>query len=341
MKIAVALSGGVDSSVAAYLLKQQGHELIALFMKNWSDEDPNCPAYKDYLDVIKIASALDIPYYTLNFEQEYWDDVFEEFLTGLRAGVTPNPDILCNKHIKFKALFQKAKALGCDYLATGHYARTDETGQLLKAHDANKDQTYFLSAVNQSILKHVLFPIGHLPKSEVRAIAERAGLATFENPDSTGICFIGASRFRTFIRDYIPTGKGDFLDTQGKIIGQHEGLHLYTIGQRKGLTGGGAGDAWYVVTKDPTASTVTLAQGKDHPALFASSLRAAGFHWISGSPPTLPWSGEAKIRYRTPSAPCTLDGDLVTFLEPQRAITPGQTIVFYEDNVCLGSATIT
>lgn len=343
-KIAVALSGGVDSAVTAYLLKKQGYDIAALFMKNWDDNDPNCPARADYQDVVRVASTLDIPFYTLNFEEAYLDHVFAHFLSGLKKGVTPNPDILCNREIKFKALFDKTKSLGFDYLATGHYAQTDDMGHLWKGFDTTKDQSYFLAALRQDVLKKVLFPIGHLPKKTVREIAKEAGLANHAKPDSTGICFIGNGKFRSFIQKHISMEKGHFIDENGTIIGEHEGLHLYTIGQRKGISKGGPGDPWFVAEKDPLRNTVTIVQGTDHPLLHGEALSCFDIHWVCSPPSSFPYHCSAKIRYRTEVASCTLVEKQglwhVYFDLPQRAITPGQTIVFYQNDLCLGCATI-
>jgi tRNA-specific 2-thiouridylase len=342
-KVIVGMSGGVDSSVSALLLKQQGHEVVGLYMKNWEESDPSgtCTSERDFDDVVKVCEQIGIPYYTVNFTQEYQTKVFAQFLAELKVGHTPNPDILCNREIKFKLLLQKALDLGADFLATGHYARIDERNRLLKGIDPGKDQSYFLYTLNQKILSQVLFPIGHLEKKEVRKIASIHNLATAKKKDSTGICFIGKRDFRPFLANYLPYQKGDFKTLDGKIIGEHVGAAFYTIGQRKGLCIGGPGDAWFVVGKDIENNIVYIEQGSGHPALYASKLLATDATWISGE---IPSRCKAKIRYRQADQPCevTLEKDHLTvrFDAPQRAITPRQSIVFYEGNICLGGALI-
>ncbi|MCH9613784.1 MAG: tRNA-specific 2-thiouridylase MnmA [Chlamydiia bacterium] len=339
--VAVGLSGGVDSAVSAYLLKNQGYEVFGLFMRNWAD-DEQCNASDDFKDVERVCQILDIPYYTVDFCKDYWDRVFKEFLDRLKEGVTPNPDVLCNREIKFSALYQRAKTLGADYLATGHYCQT-KTGKLLRGHDPNKDQSYFLYMVKAAVLKDVLFPLGGLEKPMVRKIAEEAGLPVHDKRDSTGICFIGKRPFREFVKKYIPMKPGPFIDTNGKPLGEHEGAFYYTIGQRKGLGIGGPGDAWFVVDKDIDTNTVTLAQGENHEALFHTSLEAKELTWVD-SPPKLPIKCSAKVRYRQTDVPCTITqtnkGITVNFESPMRAITPGQSVVFYDKNTCLGGAII-
>ncbi len=343
-KVAIGMSGGVDSSVAALLLKEQGYEVIGLFMKNWEESSGACNAAEDYQDVIRVCDTLGIPYYTVNFTEEYWSNVFTHFLEELKLGYTPNPDILCNREIKFKALFQKAMELGADYLATGHYAQT-ENGFLLRSADTAKDQTYFLYTLKKSILEKVLFPVGHLKKEEVRALAHQHGLATASKKDSTGICFIGERNFREFINQYIPYQKGPFKTLEGKIVGEHEGVAFYTIGQRKGLKIGGPGEAWFVVAKDVSNNTVYIEQGDDHPALYESHLTASEMTWVTDAPPTLPFRCLAKIRYRQPDQECVIESisegvAKISFPTPQRAVTPRQAIVFYEGSTCLGGALI-
>lgn len=338
------MSGGVDSSVAALLLKEQGYEVIGLFMKNWEEKDGSCPAIQEYEDVIRVCDKIGIAHYTVNFVEEYWNNVFSHFLEELKKGYTPNPDILCNREIKFKAFFQKAMELGADYLATGHYAQTYK-GQLLRSADEAKDQTYFLYTLKKPILEKVLFSVGHLKKEDVRAIAHRHGLATAAKKDSTGICFIGERNFRTFLSQYIPYQKGPFETLAGKVVGEHEGAAFYTIGQRKGLKIGGPGEAWFVVDKDISLNTVYVEQGDDHPALYASSLQASEISWVSDLPLSLPFRCTAKIRYRQPDQECLIEkiGDdtaTVSFSIPQRAITARQAIVFYEGNICLGGGLI-
>ena len=282
MKIAVGMSGGVDSSVSALLLKQQGFDVIGLFMKNWEEttSQGSCTATKDFEDVVQVCEMLDIPYYSINFVQEYWNLVFSQFIEELQLGWTPNPDILCNREIKFRLFFEKAKQIGATALATGHYAQTDDQGHLYKSHDLHKDQTYFLYTAQQDVLQQVRFPIGHLSKHEVREIAKKHDLITAEKKDSTGICFIGKRDFRLFISQYIPYQQGLFLTMDGTSVGTHAGMAYYTIGQRKGLCIGGPGDAWFVVDKDAKQNIVYVAQGDDHPALYAQTLLGDECSWI-------------------------------------------------------------
>lgn len=349
--VVVGMSGGVDSSVAALLLKEQGYSVIGMFMKNWEEEtsDGHCIASQDLEDVIRVCDQIDIPYYTVNFVKEYWDGVFSHFLEEYRQGLTPNPDILCNREIKFKALLDKALAYGADFLATGHYVRKrEEDGKsyLLKGLDPGKDQSYFLHAIKGASLKKVLFPVGELHKSEVRRIAEENDLVTAEKKDSTGICFIGKRNFKNFLGEYVPPKPGNFKTLEGEVVGKHDGIAYYTIGQRKGLAIGGAGEAWFVVGKDVAKDVVYVAQGANHPALFADNLTATETTWINPEEvPKAPYSCQAKIRYRQQDTPCVIekiDGDeiLVSFTEPQRAITPRQSIVFYDGEICLGGAAI-
>lgn len=345
IKVAVGMSGGVDSSVTAWLLKEKGYEVIGLFMKNWDDsEDGHCPAEKDYQDALQIAEHIKIPLYAFNFSKEYWDTVFSEFLKELKLGYTPNPDILCNREIKFKVFFEKALQLGADFLATGHYARIGTNFQLLKALDPSKDQTYFLYTLKKNLLQKILFPIGDFPKSQIRAMADQAGLVTHDKKDSTGICFIGKRKFKEFIQKYIPPTKGLFLTPEGEVVGEHQGAAYYTIGQRKGLGIGGPGDPWFVVDKNTQTETVTVVQGEDHPLLYKPSLIATDLTWIDTVPST-PFACRAKIRYRQEDQPCIIESiengcAKVAFLEPQRAITPRQSIVFYAGDTCLGGALI-
>ena len=308
--VVVGLSGGVDSSVSALLLKQQGYRVIGLFMKNWEEKMPGgtCTAQEDYEDVQRVCQTLEIPYYSVNFVQEYWDHVFKHFLEELKLGYTPNPDILCNREIKFQLFFAKAMQLGADYLATGHYAQVskDPLPSLLKGLDPNKDQTYFLYTLKQKTLSRVLFPIGHLEKKEVRKLAKDHGLSTAEKKDSTGICFIGKRNFKEFIAQYIPYQTGLFQDLNGKTLGEHSGMAYYTIGQRKGLGIGGPGDAWFVVDKNPEENIVYLAQGENHPSLFAKALTAKDLSWIE-EPKSFPFRCKAKIRYRQQEQPCAVE----------------------------------
>lgn len=348
--VVVGLSGGVDSSVAAYLLKKQGYNVIGLFMKNWEELDENgvCTSEADYKDVELVAQKIGIPYYTIDFVKEYWDNVFVHFLKEYEMGYTPNPDILCNREIKFKVFFEQAMKMGADYLATGHYAKTTE-GKLLRSTDTNKDQTYFLYAVKENVLQKVLFPLGDIKKPEVRRIAKELGLATAEKKDSTGICFIGERNFREFLGKYLKENPGKFMTPQGKVVGEHKGSIFYTIGQRKGLGIGGmkdsTGESWFVSAKDIEKNIVYVVQGESHPALFAPALTATEISWIGNAPKTFPFECTAKIRYRQTDHPCTIikvEGDKmwVNFREPERAITPRQSIVFYQGEVCLGGAMI-
>jgi tRNA-uridine 2-sulfurtransferase len=344
MTVVVGMSGGVDSSVTALITKLQGYKVIALFMKNWDETNPDgtCSADKDYQDVIKVCEKLDIPYYSVNFVKEYWDGVFEEFLNDYRRGYTPNPDILCNREIKFKVFYQRARLLGADYLATGHYCQLDQA-KLAKAVDQNKDQTYFLYAVDRKVFKHVLFPIGHLPKPKVRELAERFDLATKSKKDSTGICFIGERNFKNFLSQYIQSQKGNFVDLNGKVLGQHDGVCFYTLGQRKGMGIGGPGEAWFVVGKNFSRNEVILAQGDDHPALYADGLTAVELNWLTEIPETT-FRCMAKVRYRQSEQACSVtvqEGRAkVVFDQPQRAMTPRQSVVFYQGHLCLGGGII-
>jgi tRNA-specific 2-thiouridylase len=338
-KVVVAMSGGVDSSVAAYLLKKQGYDCVGLFMKNWEEEP--CPAAQDFEDVASVCEKLQIPYYAVNFAKEYKEAVFNDFVRDYRAGHTPNPDILCNREIKFKVLMNKALEMGADFLATGHYAR-NLSGFLGRGLDSTKDQSYFLYTLTTSILDKVLFPVGELKKSEVRAIAHELALSTAAKKDSTGICFIGERNFREFLSNYIKPRPGPLMTLSGTIVGTHSGSYYYTIGQRKGLAIGGAGEAWFVVGKDTERNIVFVEQG-DHPALFSYALTADAVSWVAGPPDTLRCT--AKIRYRQPDSDCTVtiqeNGTLmVTFDTPQKAVTPRQSVVFYQGEVCLGGAAI-
>lgn len=344
--VVVAMSGGVDSSVSALLLKNEGYNVIGLFMKNWEEQDSQgvCKSAREYEDVIAVCEKIGIPYYSVNFVQEYWEGVFTHFLEECRLGRTPNPDILCNREIKFKALFEKARELGADYLATGHYCQTQE-GKLLKGIDPGKDQSYFLYAIEGKVLANVLFPIGHLQKKEVRALAREYDIPTSEKKDSTGICFIGKRDFKEFLTQYIATKPGNFETPEGKIVGQHDGFAYYTLGQRKGLAIGGPGNAWFVVGKDPQRNVVTIAQGEAHPALYCDFLTASELTWITQPPAKLPFSCKAKIRYRQADQDCVIESienglATVSFLVPQRAATPRQSIVFYDRDICLGGGFI-
>jgi tRNA-specific 2-thiouridylase len=342
--VVVGMSGGVDSSVTALVTQLQGYRVLGLFMKNWDETNPDgsCTADLDYQDVIKVCEKLDIPYYSVNFVKEYWDGVFEEFLSDYRKGFTPNPDILCNREIKFKVFYQRAKLLGADYLATGHYCQV-ENGKLKKAVDQNKDQTYFLYAVQKDVFKDVLFPIGHLPKPKVRELAMKFDLATSTKKDSTGICFIGERNFKDFLSQYIESSKGNFVDLSGNVLGQHDGTCFYTLGQRKGMGIGGPGAPWFVVAKNFDRNEVVLAQGDDHPALYADGLTAVELNWLTDAPKGT-FKCKAKVRYRQPEEPCTVTVEensvKVVFDRPQRAMTPRQSIVFYDGEFCLGGGII-
>lgn len=347
--VVVGMSGGVDSSVAALLLKQQGYTVIGLFMKNWEEKDEKgiCLSASDFEDVQKVCAQLDIPCYTVNFVKEYQDLVFSHFLTELKKGYTPNPDILCNREIKFKVFLDKAIALGADYLATGHYCsiEKDQSYYLQKGQDPHKDQSYFLYTLSQKVLEKVLFPIGHLTKQEVRSIALSHNLFTAQKKESMGICFIGKRNFKNFLLPYIGYQKGAFENTKGQILGYHDGLAYYTIGQRKGLRIGGAGDAWFVISKDLKRNVIIVAQGLDHPSLYQSELIASDLSWVAGSPPQTPYPCSAKIRYRQEDQSCVMEKisetqAFVRFLQPQRAVTPRQSIVFYKGNRCLGGGMI-
>ncbi len=349
-KVIVGMSGGVDSSVAALLLKKQGYNVIGIFMKNWDEKDDNgaCTAVDDYEDVKRVCNQIDIPYYTVNFVKEYWDRVFTYFLDEYKKGRTPNPDVMCNKEIKFNAFLNLALKLEADYIAMGHYAQIGfEEGeyQLLRGADPNKDQSYFLCRLNQYQLSKSLFPIGHLNKSEVRAIAKEAGLETADKKDSTGVCFIGERDFNKFLSTYLPATSGKIKDLNGEIKGEHAGLMYYTLGQRKGLGIGGQGEPWFVVDKDLSTNTLYIAQGENNPALYTYGLRASDLNWISTPPKAYPFKCTAKFRYRQKDQDVAVylrDNNecIVEFVNAQKAITPGQSVVFYQGNCCMGGGTI-
>ncbi len=352
--IVVALSGGVDSSVAALELTRAGHRVSALFMKNWNEplEDGRCRWEDDVADAMEVCEKLGVPLNTVDLSQAYWDGVFRDFLDEYARGRTPNPDVLCNREVKFKAFLDHARAVGGDCVATGHYAQIRRQGEhfeLLKGADANKDQSYFLYTLGQAQLAATLFPVGHLPKPEVRARAAAAGLVTHAKKDSTGICFIGEQRFREFLARFLPAQRGAIQTLDGRTIGEHHGVIYYTLGQREGLGIGGVKGAdegpWFVVGKDVTLNILRVTQGHHHPALLSHQLEAEKLSWVAGAAPTLPLRCMAKTRYRQADQACTLEslnnGHLsAVFDEPQRAVTPGQSVVFYVGNVCLGGGII-
>ncbi|MCU7938132.1 MAG: tRNA 2-thiouridine(34) synthase MnmA [gamma proteobacterium symbiont of Bathyaustriella thionipta] len=376
--VVVGLSGGVDSSVTALLLKQQGLNVSAIFMKNWNEDDDDgyCPAEEDFADAQSIAAELDIPFHGVNFAPEYWDNVFAYFLSEYQAGRTPNPDILCNKEIKFKVFLDYALSQGAQKIATGHYARVkEEDGQfyLLKGKDNNKDQSYFLYTLGQYPLSRTLFPVGELDKTEVRHLAEKYHLATWDKKDSTGICFIGERDFNKFLSQYMPAKPGNMVTPEGEVVGQHQGLMYHTLGQRKGLGIGGrksdnsnfsqqtaqnAGQPWFAAQKNMEKNQLIVVQGKDHPLLYSKSLSASKLHWVSGKAPQAPFQCMAKTRYRQPDQACTITSFetkipetgnnntenytdcVVEFDTPQFAVTPGQSVVFYQDEICLGGGII-
>ncbi len=378
--IIVGMSGGVDSSVAALLLKQQGYAVEGLFMKNWEEDDDtlsgnSCSASEDLAVAEAVCDKLDIPLHTVNFAKQYWDSVFEDFLQELRLGRTPNPDILCNREIKFKAFLDYALSLGADAIATGHYVKRSNEAckdsinnknqqhspyQLLKAKDDNKDQSYFLYTITQKALQHSIFPLADLLKTEVRQLAEAYGLPNYQKKDSTGICFIGERPFRTFLSRYFKDEPGPILTPEKQMVGEHHGLMYYTLGQRQGLGIGGKSRAldapWYVVGKDQMQNALIVAQG-EHPLLYRNELEATACHWIQGPPHVSEFHCQAKIRYRQADQNClvkfsksTLDSDNINmdcnmscevfFQKPQRAITSGQSVVFYDNNICLGGGII-
>lgn len=354
-RVVVGMSGGVDSSVTALLLKEQGYDVVGIFMKNWDDTDENgvCTATEDYKDVAKVADQIGIPYYSVNFEKEYWDRVFEYFLEEYRSGRTPNPDVMCNKEIKFKAFLDYAMQLGADYVATGHYAQVERQAngevKMLRGVDNNKDQTYFLSQLSQEQLAKTMFPLGGMEKSEVRSIAERANLATAKKKDSTGICFIGEKNFKQFLSNYLPAQKGNMITEDGEIKGQHDGLMYYTIGQRQGLgIGGSKGsqEPWFVIGKDLATNTLYVGQGFHHEKLYATHLDASHIHFTVDKERPREFTCTAKFRYRQQDVPVKvyLNEDQtkakVIFSEPVRAITPGQAVVFYDGMECLGGGLI-
>ena len=358
-RVVIGMSGGVDSSVSAWLLKEQGYEVIGLFMKNWEDDDDSeyCSTRQDWIDAASVADVVGVDIEAVNFAAEYKDRVFAEFLREYQAGRTPNPDVLCNAEIKFKAFLDHAMKLGADLIATGHYARVRQAAsggfELLKALDHTKDQSYFLHRLNQAQLSKTLFPLGEIPKTEVRKIAEKIGLPNAKKKDSTGICFIGERPFRDFLNRYLSYQPGPMKTPDGKTVGEHVGLSFYTLGQRKGIGLGGIksyqnadgnSDAWYVAKKDVENNTLYVVQGHDHPWLLSSSLSAGQASWVAGEPPSVS-ALSAKTRYRQADVPCSLttggaDRFALAFPDAQWAVTPGQSAVLYDGEVCLGGGII-
>jgi len=352
-KIVVGMSGGVDSSVAALLLRQQGHEVIGVFMKNWEEQDENgvCTSETDWADVRGVCDRIGIPYYSVNFVKEYYDRVFSYFLDEYRRGRTPNPDVLCNREIKFKAFLDFAMQLGADALATGHFCNlgtaADGKRQLLRGLDGNKDQSYFLYMLGQNALSKAMFPVGNLTKAQVREIAKDAGFDNSLKKDSTGVCFIGERHFKPFLKQFLPAQPGDMVTMEGRKVGRHDGLMYYTLGQRRGLGIGGVkgveGDRWFVLAKDMDRNELIVSSGGDHPLLYSRNAVGEDATWIAGEPPALEFDCTCKYRYRQPDQQVHVtvldDGKLhVEAKERQRAVTPGQSMVLYQGDVCLGGA---
>ena len=356
IRVVVGMSGGVDSSATALKLKREGYDVVGIFMKNWDDTDENgvCTATEDYKDVQAVANQIGIPYYSVNFEKEYWNKVFEYFLDEYKKGRTPNPDVICNKEIKFKAFLDYAMDLGADYVATGHYARVERddngTVHMLRGVDSNKDQTYFLNQLRQDQLQRVMFPLGEMEKPDVRQLAEEAGLKTADKKDSTGICFIGERDFKEFLMNYLPAQPGEMQTLDGDVVNTHDGLMYYTIGQRQGLGIGGSkeygNEPWFVIGKDLERNVLLVGQGFHHEHLYATHLEASDFSFTVKAPAEAEFRCTAKFRYRTDDVPVTIKMNddrteaIVEFDEPQRAITPGQAIVLYDGEECLGGGTI-
>ena len=354
MRVVVGMSGGVDSSVSALLMKRAGHEVIGVFMKNWEEKDADgvCTSERDWADARAVCEALDIPYYSVNFARQYRERVFEQFLAEYRKGRTPNPDVLCNREIKFNVFLDFAESLGADKLVTGHFARIDQCGgeyRLLRAADENKDQTYFLYMIDQRALSKALFPVGGMLKSEVRRLAREAGLPVSEKKDSTGVCFIGERNFKQFLSGFLPAQPGDMVTPDGTVVGRHDGLMYYTLGQRRGLGigGGGNGQRWFVVRKDLANNVLVVHQGEDEALLYSRRAVGSELTWLSGHPPAAegePLDCQVRLRHRQPLQDCRLtlrEGRAhMEFPVAQRAVTPGQSAVFYQGQVCLGGAII-
>jgi len=352
--VVVGMSGGVDSSVTAHILKQQGYKVTGMFMKNWEEDDTEeyCAAATDLKDAEQVCDRLGIDLREVNFAHEYWENVFEHFLNEYQSGRTPNPDILCNKEIKFKEFLLQAESLGADYIATGHYVAkgfvndsSNDEALLLRGSDTNKDQSYFLYTLQQHQLRKSLFPLGEIEKPVVRAIADEQGFVTHNKKDSTGICFIGERRFKDFLSTYLKPNPGNMVNVDGLTVGQHDGLMYYTLGQRQGLNIGGAGEAWYVAGKDVARNELLVVQGHDHPAMQSQTVTANGMDWVSATSPKQGDVLTAKTRYRQQDHQCKImeideQNLIVQFSQPQRAVTPGQALVFYSDRRCLGGATI-
>ena len=354
MRVVVGMSGGVDSSVAALLMKRAGHEVIGVFMKNWEEKDENgvCTSERDWADVRQVCEALDIPYYSVNFAKQYRERVFEHFLSEYRKGRTPNPDVLCNREIKFSVCLDFAEQLGAEKLVTGHFANIDCVNgeyRLLRAADENKDQTYFLYMLGQRALSKAMFPVGNLTKAQIRQIAREAGLPVSEKKDSTGVCFIGERNFKQFLSGYLPAQPGDMVTPDGRVVGRHDGLMYYTLGQRRGLGIGGGGDGrrWFVVKKDLENNVLVVQQGEDSPLLYTHAARGSELTWLSGRAPApegVAYDCQVRLRHRQPLQRCTLTLSngvaRMRFPDAQRAVTPGQSAVFYQDRVCLGGCIV-
>ncbi len=348
-RVVVGMSGGVDSSVTALLLKEQGYDVVGVFMKNWEEEEGGaCTAETDWRDVRDVCDVIGIPYYSVNFAKEYWDRVFSYFLNEYKAGRTPNPDVLCNREIKFRAFLDFAMELGASRMATGHFVRTDEEGRLLRGVDPGKDQSYFLYMLKRSQLKKAIFPVGGMTKAEVRAYAEAKGLPVSKKKDSTGVCFIGERNFKKFLSEYLPAQPGAMIDPEGHEVGRHDGLMYYTLGQRRGLGIGGCGDgrSWFAIGKDLEKNQLLVAQGEDHPMLYSTLCLGTDVTWVGDAPIQ---AGETmrctcKYRYRQPDqeVEVAMEGDklLIHALTPQRAVTPGQSAVLYQGEECLGGAIV-